>query len=47
MADGREGEEGTIGERVNSARVQLVKIKNQLFKVVRPGFEPSSTRAAF
>jgi hypothetical protein len=47
MPDGREGEEGTVGESVNSVRVQLVKIKNQLFEVVRPGFEPSSPRAAF
>ena len=50
MADGRGGEGSKIEERVNSARVKLVKnqkIKNQLFKVVRPRFEHSSPRAAF
>ena len=50
MADGRGGEGSKIEERVNSARVKLVKnqkIKNQLFKVVRPRFGRSSPRAAF
>jgi hypothetical protein len=31
MADGRGGEGGKVGKRVNSARVQLVKIKNDFF----------------
>ena len=50
MSDGRVGEGRKVEGGVNSARVQLVKnrkIKNQLFKVVRPRFGGCTPRAAF